>query len=66
MATVIRTVFPTGQIPTALAELQGLYQSCFAGKRCIFLIENAGYRNQIEKLAPALAKSSSFSNYSSL
>ena len=52
MLTVIRAVYPHSVLPESDTEVAGLYLSCFAKKKTILLIENAGTVEQIKQLVP--------------
>jgi len=55
---VIRTEYPTMlHLPTDEKEVDSLYDSCFAQKRNILLIENVGFAKQIQDLTPSSSKS---------
>jgi hypothetical protein len=53
---VIRVVYPLLKMPESAVEIRGLYESCFAGLRCILLLENAGSLEQVRELIPLTAK----------
>eukprot|EP01122_Echinamoeba_exundans_P011805 TRINITY_DN4818_c0_g1_i1.p1 TRINITY_DN4818_c0_g1~~TRINITY_DN4818_c0_g1_i1.p1 ORF type:complete len:1288 (+),score=282.63 TRINITY_DN4818_c0_g1_i1:108-3971(+) len=53
---VIRVVYPLLKMPDSAVEIRGLYESCFAGLRCILLLENAGSLEQVRELIPLTAK----------
>lgn len=58
--SIIRAVFPILQLPESKAEVNGIYQSCYTGKRVILLLENVGNVDQIkELLMPALSNAKS-------
>jgi len=44
-------------LPTDEKEVDSLYDSCFAQKRIILLIENVGFAKQIQDLTPSSSKS---------
>lgn len=58
--SIIRAVHPILQLPESKAEVNGIYQSCYRGKRVILLLENVGRIDQIkELLLPALSSAKS-------
>lgn len=58
--SVIRAVYPILQLPETKEEINGLYRSCFTGKRAILLLENVGRVDQIKDLlTPAIASAKS-------
>lgn len=58
--SIIRAVFPILHLPESKAEVNGIYQSCYTGKRVILLLENVGHVEQIkELLMPALSNAKS-------
>jgi hypothetical protein len=58
--SVIRTLYPILALPSSKAEVNGIFQSCFAGKRSILLLENVGRVDQIKDLIlPASANAKS-------
>lgn len=58
--SIIRAVFPILQLPASKAEVNGIYQSCYTGKRVILLLENVGHVEQIKDLLmPALSNAKS-------
>ena len=56
LITVIRTTYPHLKLPTNIAELRGLYESCFSGQKSLIVIENVGKPEQIKNLLPHSAK----------
>ena len=56
MMMVIRVMHPTVPFPRSDLEMRGLYESCFARKRCILLIEDAESAEQVRDLLPSHAR----------
>lgn len=59
---IIRVVYPLLKMPESQVEINGLYESCFAGLRCILLVENAGTLEQVRGLVPLTAKRTPMQN----
>lgn len=53
---VIRVVYPLLKMPESAAEIRGLYESCFAGLKCVLMVENAGSLEQVKELSPVGAR----------
>lgn len=53
--SVIRQVHPMTSIPATESEILGLYESCFADRKCILVIENVGSAQQVMDLVPISA-----------
>eukprot|EP00727_Mastigamoeba_balamuthi_P001914 m51a1_g1172 putative nb-arc domain containing protein (661) ;mRNA; r:375694-377922 len=55
MLSVLRVVHPTAPCGDSPGEIKGLYESCFVGKRCVVLAENASQQAQVRALIPSHA-----------